>query len=77
MCAQSPMLLGWVQINENDLVSKIDYRGPYMISFKVNWFAIISERFGEILEVFVNSKGYLTIRLHQACFVVLPMLSCI
>lgn len=56
MCAQSPMLLGWVQINENDLVSKIGYRGTYMISFRVNWFGIISERFGEILEVFVNSK---------------------
>ena len=77
MCAQSPMLLGWVQINENDLVSKIDYRGLYVISFKVNWFGIISERFGEILEVFISSRGYLTIRLHQACFVVLSMLLCI
>lgn len=77
MCAPSPMLLGWVQINENDLVSKIDYRGPYVISFKVNWFGIISERFGEILEVLISSRGYLTIRLHQACFVVLSMLLCI
>lgn len=77
MCAQNPMLLGWVQINENNLVSKIDYRGPYVISFKVNWFGIISERFREIMEIFVNSRGYLTMRLHQACCVVLPMLLCI